>query len=129
MSFLCPTGPIVLAARFASVTDFLPWRFVSVSECFLITERVKWPSARVATGTLERVDGGDEMARYEHQLEIKGSSHVLNGRQARIDRGALEIGDLALPQADLPGKFGLAELLTQACCLQGFKQALFITNK
>lgn len=39
------------------------------------------------------------MAGDEHQLEIKGPGHVLNRGEPRIDRRALEVGDLALPQA------------------------------
>lgn len=63
------------------------------------------------------------MAGDEHQLEIEGPGYVLNGGEPRINRGALEIGDLALPQAKLPGKSSLAELLTQACSLQRLGQA------
>jgi hypothetical protein len=88
-----------LAVRLAVATDFRPLRFVSLFGCVLVTQRVKRASASIAAGTLKSIDGGDQMAGDEHQLEIKGPGHVLNRGEPRIDRRALEVGDLALPQA------------------------------
>jgi hypothetical protein len=86
-----------LGARFADASDFRLWLFVNLGECVFIAERVERTLASVAPRTLKRTDGGDEMARDQHQFEVEGPSHVVNGGKARIDRGALEIGDLALP--------------------------------
>ena len=69
---------IGLIARFATVTDFRVWRFVSVSLGVLIAKRIQRPFASVAAGALKRVDSGNEMAWDEHQLELEGSRYVLN---------------------------------------------------
>ena len=50
----------------------------------------------------------------EHQLELEGSRHVVNSREAGIDRGAFEVRDLALPKAQLSRKFSLTQLPAQA---------------
>jgi hypothetical protein len=118
-----------LGARFADTADFRLWLFVNVSECLFIAERVERTPASVAARTLKRTDGGDEMPRDQHQFEVEGPCHVVNGGEARIDRGALEIGDLALPQTELPCEFSLTEVTTQACRLEDVGEARPITYK
>jgi hypothetical protein len=85
-----------LAAWFTTVTDFSLWRFVGGAWCVLIAERIQRSCASVTPGTLKRVDSGNEMVRDEHHLEVEGSCDVLNGGEAGIDRGALEVRDLSL---------------------------------
>jgi hypothetical protein len=118
-----------LGARFADTTDFRLWLLLNVTECVVIAERVERTLASVAARTLKGADGGDERARNQHQFEVEGPCHVVNGGEARIDRGALEIGDLALPQTQLPSEFRLTEVTTQACSLENFVNRLTIIDK
>ena len=69
------------------------------------------------------------MARDEHQFELESSGHVVNGGEARIGGGTLEVGDLALPQAKLPGELGLTQPTAEACSSQDPSQVSGITNK
>lgn len=59
----------------------------------------------------------------EHHFELEGSGHVVNGREARIGRGALEVGNLALAEAQLCGELSLTQLPTQAPGPQNLCQA------
>ena len=81
--------------------------------CSLIGERVQRPFGSVAPGPLKRFDSRNEMTRDEHELQVEGSGHVLNRRESRVDRRALEVRDLSLAQAELAGELGLTELAAQ----------------
>lgn len=108
--------PVIgVAAGFTTVSEFWLWRFVGSVLCVVVAERIQRPFASVTAGTLKRFDSGNEMVRDEHQLEIEGSRHVLNGREARINGGALKVRDLSLAYAQLARELSLTQLAAQAC--------------
>ena len=82
---------------------------------FFLAKRIQRSLASISARTLKGFDSGNEMARDERQLEIEGSRHVLNGREARVNRCALEIGDLPLSETQPARQLVLAELFPQAC--------------
>ena len=101
-------------ARFASVADFHGRRIVRNTVGVVLAERIQRSFASVTSGALKSLHSRNEMARDEHQLEIEGSRHVLDGRETRVHRGTLEIGDLSLSHAEFGGQVLLTELLSQA---------------
>lgn len=101
-------------AEVATVADFDVWRLVGSRFRFVLPECIQRPFASATPRALKRFDSGNERAGDEHQLKIEGSRDVLNGRETRVDRRALEIGDLSLSQAHLAGQLLLTELLPAA---------------
>jgi hypothetical protein len=82
-----PSGSRV--SRFAWTPDFDSGR-VARTRFTVIVERVH-RSDGVTAGALKTLDGGNQVPRNEHELEIEGSRHVLDGREPRVHRGALEV--------------------------------------
>ena len=82
---------------------------------FVLVKRIQRSLVSVPACALKGFESGNEMAWDEHQLEIEGSRHVLDGREARVNRCALEIGDLPLSETQPARQSVLAELFPQAC--------------